>query len=139
MIQFTIFCLNNVIIQHGKNYYTETHVIVAGGNHSVSQTNIEVRYIISKIAGVLKITELDERFNNDIICGSLGKQQKELMKCDLQTAFKDFVLALDFKQMLLEAKLNFWTTDPSIFGFTAKTNCFQQMLEWSVPPSSIYL
>jgi len=31
-VQLTLFCLNNVIDQHGQNYYTQTNGIVSGGS-----------------------------------------------------------------------------------------------------------
>jgi len=33
LVQLTLFCLNNVITQHGQNYYTQTNGIVTGDNH----------------------------------------------------------------------------------------------------------
>jgi len=35
LVQLTLFCLNNIITQHGQNYYTQTNGIVTGDNHSV--------------------------------------------------------------------------------------------------------
>jgi len=54
LVLLTLFCLNNVITQRGQNYYTQTNGIVTGDNYSVSLGNVEVNYIISKIAGELK-------------------------------------------------------------------------------------
>ena len=54
LVQLSLFCLNNVITQHGQNYYTQTNGIVTGDNHSVSLANIAVHYMISKTAGELK-------------------------------------------------------------------------------------
>ena len=54
LVLLTLFCLNNVITRHGQNNYTQTNGIVTGDNNSVSLANVEVHYIISKIAGELK-------------------------------------------------------------------------------------
>jgi len=118
LVQLTLVCLNNVITQHGQNYYT----------HSVSLTNIVVHYTIRKIAGELKKTELFKRFIDDFIWVSFGKQQTECIKYHLQEVFEDFDLDLDFRQVKtndIGGKVEFLDvchhiTDFSIFGFVTK-------------------
>jgi len=128
LVHLTLFCLNDVITQHGQNYYTQTNGIVTGDNHSVSLANIAVHYIISKIAGEMKKTELFKRFIDDIIWVSFGKQQTECIKYHVPKVFKDFGLGLDFRQVNtnnIGVKVEFLDvchhiTDSSIYGFITK-------------------
>jgi len=55
-----------------------------GNNHSVWLANIAAHYIIIKIAGELKTSELFKYFIGDIIWVSFGKQQTECIKHHLK-------------------------------------------------------
>ena len=56
LIELTMLCLNNVVIQHMNKFFKQPEGIITGDNHSVSLANITLHYIIWPIAQFLQQT-----------------------------------------------------------------------------------
>ena len=54
IIQLTMFCLDNVVIQHKEQFFKQANGIITGDNHSVSIANITMHYVIWPIAKYLE-------------------------------------------------------------------------------------
>ena len=94
LIELTMTCLNNVILQYLDKFYVQKNGIVTGDNHSVSIANICMHYILLPLAKVLNKTVVFKRYIDDIIWLSYNYSTTTKIKELLQAQFNDFNLQL---------------------------------------------
>ena len=99
LIELTMLCLNNVVIQHKNKIFKQTESIITGDNHSVSLANITLHYIIWPIAQFLQQTIIFKRFVDDIIWISLGEKRTNSIKEKLTSTFQEGGLELIFREI----------------------------------------
>ena len=152
LVELTMTCLNNVILQYLDKFYVQKNGIVIGDNHSVSIANIFMHYILLPLAKVLNKTVVFKRYIDDIIWLSYNYSTTTKIKELLQAQFSDFNLQLVFNSIYTENmdnKLEFLdvlhvTTLNATGGFitknfiksTAKDRCFLNGA--SHHPTSVY-
>ena len=99
LINLTMFCVHNVIIQHKQNFYTQKTGIITRDDHSVSLANTTLHYVILPISDILNKSILFKRFIDDIIWLSYGVETTlEIKNCLLKT-FQDNKLDLTFRMI----------------------------------------
>ena len=94
-----IFCLENVIIQHKTNFFTQDSGIITGDNHSVSLANITLHYILYPAANIINQAVLFKRFIDDIIWISHGLKITKYIKDTLLNVFDKNNLQLTFRMI----------------------------------------
>ena len=99
LIELTMFCFNNVVIQHKNKFFKQTEGIITGDNHSVSLANITLHYIIWPIAQFLQQTIIFKRFIDDIIWISQGEKLTNSVKEKLTSTFQEGGLELIFREI----------------------------------------
>ena len=67
LVELTMTCLNNVILQYLDKFYVQKNGIVIDDNHSVSTVNICMHCILFPLAKVLNKTVVFKRYIYDII------------------------------------------------------------------------
>ena len=72
IVDLTMFCLENVIVQNRNMFYNQMEGIITGDNHSVSVANIALHNIILPIAEDLNKAIMFQRYIDDImfVCSS---------------------------------------------------------------------
>ena len=53
LVDLTVFCLNNVILQYKEKFYRQTNRIITRDNHSVSLANIAMHFVLLPISETL--------------------------------------------------------------------------------------
>ena len=53
LVHLAMFCLDDVIIQHKQNFYTQKTGIITVDNHLVALANIALHYVILPISDIL--------------------------------------------------------------------------------------
>ena len=99
LVELTITCLNNVILQYLDNFYIQKNKIVTGDNHSVSIANICMHYILLPLAKVLNKTVVFKRYIDDIIWLSYNYSTTTKIKELHRAQFNDFNLQLVFNSI----------------------------------------
>ena len=99
IIQLTMFCFDNVVIQHNEQFFKQANGIITGDNHSVSIANITMHYIIWPIAKHLEKNILFKRFIDDIIWLSYGDSNTHFIRQSLEKTFQEHDVELTFRSV----------------------------------------
>ena len=78
LVHLVMFCLDDVIIQHKQNFYTQKTGIITVDDHLVTLANIALHDVILPISHILNQSILFKRFIGDIIW--LSHNVKTLLK-----------------------------------------------------------
>jgi len=97
IVDLILYCLNNVVVQHESDFYTQNKGIITGDNHSVSLANITLHFIILPIAETLNKAIIFKRFIDDITWIADGEEINNLIITTLTECFKNAQLELHFK------------------------------------------
>ena len=99
VVELTMFCLENVVVQNNDKFYNQTGGIITGDNDSVSLANLALHYMLLPISEKLNKTILFKRYIDDIIW--ISKSQKLTMdiQTTLNTIFVQNDLHLTFRKI----------------------------------------
>ena len=106
LIDLTMFCLENIVVQNGNTFYTQSKGIITGDNNSVSIANIALHHVILPIATTVKTSKLFRRYIDDIVFLSETKETTDHIKNQLKCAFKNHKLNLIFREISTEGDGN---------------------------------
>ena len=99
LVELTMHCLNNIILQFNGQYYQQTNGIVTGDNNSVSLANISLHFIIKKIKEIKHHTEIFVRFIDDIMYITKDNRNAIKIKTRLSEEFEKHDLKLLFREI----------------------------------------
>ena len=99
IVELTMYCLENVIVQNDSKFYNQSQGIITGDNDSVSLANITLHYILLPIADILNQTVLFRRFIDDIIWISKSRQLTDIIQDTLTQIFAYNGLKLLFRRI----------------------------------------
>ena len=99
LVNLTMYCLENVVVQNGEKFYNQTEGIITGDNHSVSIANITLHHIMLPIADALNKACLFKRYIDDIIWISEGEDHAEMLQNVLLRTFRENGLHLTFRKI----------------------------------------
>ena len=108
LIELTMTCLNNVILQYLDKFYVQKNGIVTGDNHSVSIANICMHHVLLPLAKVLNKTIVFKKYIDDIIWLSYNYSTTKIKEL-LQAQFNDFNLQLVFNSINTGTLVGFLT------------------------------
>ena len=91
LIDLTIFCLENILVQNGNSFYTQSKGIITGDNNSVSIANIALHHVIMPIATTIKTTKFFKRCIDDILFLSETLEVTNNVKSQLKCAFENTI------------------------------------------------
>ena len=101
-VTLTMFCLQNVVVKNGTNFYNQLDGIITGDNHSVSVANITLHNIILPIADKLKESIIFKRYIDDVIWIS----ETELLTNDIQATLDDVFVSNRLKLTFRRISMN---------------------------------
>ena len=99
LINLTMYCLDNLVVQYRNNFYNQNEGIVTGDNHSVSLANIALHYLLLPIENILNKTILFQRYIDDIIWFSQTDELTNEIQRELSQAFGTYGLKLVFRRI----------------------------------------
>ena len=98
LINLTVFCLNNVILQYKEKFYRQTNGIITGDNHSVPLANIAMHFVLLTISETLNKSSIFKRFIDDIVWITSYPNNHSITKA-LAVEFAKHDIKLVFKQI----------------------------------------
>ena len=104
LVDLTMFCLENVVVQNGTSFYSQVNGIVTGDNNSVSIANIALHHIILQVKTTLKTSILFKRYIDDIIFFTQAKTTTDNIKDNLKFVFQKYDLKLIFREISHQSK-----------------------------------
>ena len=67
LIELTMFCLQNVVVQNQEKFYNQPEGIITGDNNSVTLANIALHHVLLPISEILDKAIVFKRYIDDII------------------------------------------------------------------------
>ena len=102
IVDLTMFCLENVVVKHGDNFYTQSEGIITGDNNSVSIANITLHHVLLPISSKLNDAILFKRYIDDIIWISSTEELTTDIQTQLTDTFLQSGLNLTFRKVNTE-------------------------------------
>ena len=99
LVELTMFCLENVVVQNGSKFYHQSQGIITGDNNSVSIANITLHYILLPTADILNKAVIFKRYIDDIMWISSTEVLTEHIEEELRTTFERNGLKLLFRRI----------------------------------------